>query len=161
MARKTAMYTVMEANRDKNKVFLITEMTAEQGESWAMRTLMALMNSNVQIPQNYQKLGMAALATMGFKALSGLKWEAAEPLLREMMDCVKFIPDPRKPSVIRPLLESHDPENADIEEVSTRVNLRLEVWKLHTDFLLAVLPSLKERLGEAVGKSSRTKVAPE
>jgi hypothetical protein len=159
MGRKTATYSVTEKNRDEGKTFLITEMSAAQGESWAMRTLMALMSSNVDIPPNYQKLGMAALATMGFKALSGLKWETAEPLLQEMMDCVKFIPDARKPSLIRPLLESHDPDNADIEEVSTRVNLRLEVWKLHTDFLLAVLPSLRERFAELTGKSSRTKVA--
>jgi hypothetical protein len=158
MARKTATFTVTTDGRDKGKAFLITEMSAAQGESWAMRTLMALMSSNVDIPPNYQKLGMAALAQMGFKALSGLKWDTAEPLLQEMMACVQFIPDPRKPSIIRPLLESHDPENADIEEVSTRVNLRMEVWKLHTDFLLAVLPSLRERFAELTGKSSRIKV---
>lgn len=157
--RKTTTYTVTAENRDKDKTFLVTEMTAAQGESWATRTLMALMVGNVQIPDNYQKLGMAALAQMGFRALSGLKWETAEPLLQEMMECVQFIPDKKKPSIVRPLLESHDPGNADIEEVSTRVNLRLEVWKLHTDFLSAVLPSLKERLTELTGKSSHTKAA--
>ena len=80
--------------------------------------------------------GMAGMAEVGIKALSGLKWEVAEPLLAEMWQCVQIMPDPSKPHVVRNLIEE------DIEEISTRVKLRAEVWKLHTGFLKAVAPSI-------------------
>ena len=135
MARKVAQYRVEDAGRDQGKVFVITEMSAAQAESWAMRVLFALMASNTEIPDNFAELGMAGLAELGMKSLSGLKWEVARPLLEEMLQCVQFIPDPSKTHVVRALVES------DIEEVMTRLKLRAEVFKLHTDFLQAVAPS--------------------
>lgn len=136
MARKIANHRVTEEGRDNGKLFLITEMSASRAESWAMRVLLALIGSNINVPENFAELGMAGLAELGIKALSGLSWEVAEPLLEEMMECVQIIPDPSKTHVVRPLIES------DIEEVKTRLNLRMEVWKLHMDFLRAVVPSI-------------------
>jgi flagellar motor component MotA len=106
-------------------------MSAHQAESWAMRALCALMAGNVELPQGFERNGLAGLAEIGLKLLSGLRWEVAEPLINEMMDCIRFMPDPKSPHVVRDLFDE------DIEEVTTRIRLRIEVWKLHTDFLKA------------------------
>lgn len=151
MARHTTTYVVTDEGRDKGKHFLITEMSASKAESWAMRALMALMGSNVDLPEGFETLGMAGLAQVGFKGLSQLSWNVAEPLLAEMLECVQVIPDRHKPSVVRPILD----EDYDIEEITTRLKLRMEVWSLHTDFLKAVAPSLVEK-AKAAGKQSRT-----
>lgn len=134
MARQTTLFTVEEDNRDAGKTFLITEMAAAQAESWAMRALLALMAGDVDLPRIDPALGMVGMAEVGIKALAKLNWEVAEPLLDEMWTCIEFVPDAKKPHVKRPLIDS------DIEEVKTRLRLRLEVLKLHLDFLKAVAP---------------------
>lgn len=149
MARKTAMFPITEAGRDKGKVFLITEMSAARAESWAMRVLLALMSGNVEIPEGFQELGMAGLAELGMRSLGALKWEVAEPLLAEMLECVEYIPDPNKTHVHRPLIED------DIEEVASRLKLRIEVWKLHMDFLEAVGNSISAQRPAAVAGRER------
>jgi hypothetical protein len=132
MPRKTINYSVIDNNRDQGKVFVITEMSSNKAEAWALRALLALMSNNAEIPEDFENMGVAGLAELGFKALSGLKWEVLEPLLAEMLECVQYMPDPKTPQVIRAIWDE------DIEEVSTRIKLRAEVWKLHTDFLKAV-----------------------
>jgi hypothetical protein len=146
MARKIANYTVTDEGRDKGKLFVITEMSAARAESWAMRVLLALIGSNMNLPDNFEELGMAGLAELGIKALAGLKWDVAEPLLAEMMECVEWA-DPKKTHVHRPLVDT------DIEEVSTRLKIRMEVFKLHADFLEAVAPSISVR-NRATAESS-------
>src|SRR5512137_177048 len=136
MARATLNYTVTDDGRDKGKVFVLTELPASQAESWALRSLLALMAGGVEVPAGFERMGMAAMAEIGIKALSQLKWEVAEPLLNEMWQCVQMMPDPARPHVVRRLIEE------DIEEVMTRVKLRAEIWKLHTGFLKAVAPSI-------------------
>ena len=127
--RHTINIKIEDENRDFGKLFLITEMSADHGESWAFRALLALMRNNVNLPAGFENTGMAGLAEVGLKALTGLRWEDAKPLLEEMMQCVEIIPDPSRPQVKRALIES------DIEEITTRIRLRAEVWKLHTGFL--------------------------
>lgn len=129
--RKVSNITITESTRDKGKVFQLTEMPATRGEAWATRALLALMKGGVDLPENFSDMPMAAMAEVGFKALSGIDYKVVEPLLLEMMECVKIIPDPSKPNVVRPLIEE------DIEEIATIVKLRAEVWKLHTDFFQA------------------------
>jgi len=136
MARATLNYKVTDEGRDKDKVFVLTELPASKAESWAMRAILALMAGGVELPEGFDRMGMAGMAEMGIKALSGLKWEVAEPLLAEMWQCVQIMPDPSKTHIIRNLIEE------DIEEIATRVKLRAEVWKLHTGFLKAVAPSI-------------------
>jgi len=131
MARKTLTYTVQDNNRDKSKQFLITEMSAAQAENWAMRAILALIKDGVDMPEGFEHAGMAGMAEMGLRALQGLSWDMAEPLINEMMACVQYIPDPSKPHILRPIIDE------DIEEVMTRVKLKIEVWNLHTDFLKA------------------------
>lgn len=142
--RKKSQYTVTEEGRDKGKAFLITEMSASKAEAWAMRCLLALASGNTQMPDDWESLGMAGLAEIGIRAVCGLKWDVAEPLLAEMMECVEIMPDHSAPQVKRRLIED------DIEEVPTRLSIRMEVWKLHMDFLSAVVPSaLRDKLGLA------------
>jgi hypothetical protein len=124
-------------DRDEGKVFVLTEMPASRAEAWAMRAGLALFHANVELPSGFdpRRLSFASMAEIGLQVLSGLKWEDAEPLMDEMWSCVQIQPDPTQPLVVRNLLEE------DIEEISTRLKLRAEVWKLHTDFLGAVFPS--------------------
>lgn len=135
MARSIVNYTVTDDNRDKGKTFVLTEMSASKAESWAMRAILALMEGGVDLPAGFERAGLAGIAEIGLRALSHLRWEVAEPLLAEMWDCVQYMPDPSKSHVVRDLIES------DIEEVMTRIKIRAEIWKLHTDFLKAVAPS--------------------
>ncbi len=136
MARKTATVTISDEGRDRDKVFFLTELPASRAEAWAYRALLALIAGGVEVPDGFERMGMAGMAEMGIRALSSLKWEVAEPLLAEMWECVRIIPDPSKPQIVRNLIEE------DVEEITTRLKLRAEVWALHADFLKAVAPSL-------------------
>jgi hypothetical protein len=134
MARKTATVTITDEGRDLGKVFALHEMAATQAEDWAVRVFLALAKGGIEIPDNVAGRGLAGVAAMGFGALKGMSYSDAKPLLDEMMTCIKIIPDRSKPSYERDLVEN------DIEEVATRVNLRIELYKLHTDFLVAGVP---------------------
>lgn len=162
MARHTKIWKVEEEGRDKGKHFLITEMLSSKGEKWAYRALLALINSNVQLPKGFENTGWAGLAHVGLQGLTGLPWHLAEPLLQELQSCVQIIPDYPKFNIPR-ALEDGDGEpgsgDLDIEEVKTRVALRWEVIKLHLDFSPAVMQSLIERIKgvmAARGKQSDT-----
>jgi len=129
MARKTIDVTITAPGRDFQKVFSITEMPASQAEKWAARALLALSKAGVEIPENIADAGLAGVAILGLKALGGMSFKDAEPLLDEMMACVKIKPSPvDKPEIVRALVES------DTEEIATRVFLRSAVFELHTGF---------------------------
>jgi len=133
--RRKITYTVYEQNRDKGKSFQITEMAAAHAEEWAIRAILAISQSEATIPVGFElsqdwfaKFGMSWFAEEGLKALSSLKWDVLKELLDEMFECVKVLPNPAQPNFVRDLI----PE--DTEEVSTRLTLRNEVWKLHLGF---------------------------
>lgn len=128
--RKIQDVTILDSGRDNGKVFRITEMPAMKAEKWAMRALLAVGKSGVDIPDNVAGGGVAGLAAVGLKALMSIPWELAEPLLDEMMQCIQYLPDPNAPERVRPLIDD------DIEEVKTRLTLRNEVFQLHTGFSL-------------------------
>lgn len=137
MARKTTTVTIDSTdpgNRDVGKQFVITELPATVAEKWAARALNALLASGLEIPDDLARQGMRGLAASGLAGLqsfSGVPWNLAEPLLDEMMACVQIVPDPTRPGVIRPLVET------DIEEVTTRFTLRGEWLGLHFSFFKA------------------------
>lgn len=146
MARKTSIYpTGPDAGRDSGKTFIITELPASQAESWALRALLALLSDGVDLPAGIETMGMAGMAEVGIRALSGLRWEVAAPLLEEMWQCVTIRPDSSRPDFARELVEQ------DIEEIATRIKLRAEIWKLHVDFLSAVAPSVSGGGAAAAG----------
>lgn len=133
--RKTEIFTVTTPGRDKGKRFVLTEMPAMKAERWAYRALLALAHSGVELPDDYKSMGLQALAIAGLRALQGLEFGEAEPLLKEMMDCVQIMPDPANPGLVRPL-QNNEMEGDDIEEVTTIIDIRKRLFALHTDFFL-------------------------
>lgn len=126
--RKEKVITISDKDsRDDGKKFHIIEMPAAQAEKWALRALLVITRSGVDIPEDAASGGMRALAVLGLRSLMGLSFEDAEPLLDEMMGCVQIV----EKDITRDLTES------DIEEVRTRVRLRKEVLELHLGFSLA------------------------
>jgi hypothetical protein len=124
--RKTKLVTIDAENRDKGKTYLITEMGAAKAEKWAMRALLALMKSGIEVPEDAAQQGIAGLANVNLSSLGSIPFELAEPLLDEMMECVKIAPAAMPQG--RALMEE------DIEEISTRLKLRKEVLDLHIGF---------------------------
>lgn len=146
MARREQTYTAV-TGRDAGRQYLITEMSASQGEKWAVRAVLALGRSGITVPEGFEALGMEGFATLiaslGMRALFSLQFADAEPLLDEMMACVRFIPEGGSAGQAIALHETH------VEEVQTRLQLRNEVVALHVGF------SLAERL-RTLAESART-----
>ncbi len=149
MARKTKTIRIPQAegNRDSGKTFLITEMSAASSEKWALRALGAIANSGMEIPPDVMRLGMGTLVAVGFKGMLTMQFDEAEPLLDEMMACIEIIPDPKRSEVRRPV------DDEDIEDVTTRLMLRSEVFELHTGFSPAAFLS---KLGTAANQTPGT-----
>jgi hypothetical protein len=145
MARKTKVVQIDEEGRDRGKIFVITELPASQAERWATRALLALARSGVDLPNNIASAGMAGIAIAGFQALAHIKFEDLQPLMEEMFTCIRIQRDPKHPEMTFPLLED------DIEEIATRLNLRAEVFTLHTGFSIPGVQS---------NSSTLTKTAP-
>lgn len=132
MALKELIVTIKDDGRDQGKTFKIIEMPASKAEKWAARAFLALLRSGIDIPEDASALGMAGVAAMGLKAFSGIRFEEAEQLMDEMFDCIWMIPDLAKyPDNKRALVES------DIEEIATRLRLRVEVLQLHMGFSMS------------------------
>lgn len=122
MARRTQEVTIDQENRDKGKTFVVTEMAAEQAEWWAFRVMQALVGANSDISFDAP---LSVLARAGIKAIGKIPAEQAKPIFDEMMKCV---------SVKLPQGGTRALLTDDIEEVSTRMLLRIEVGKMHLDF---------------------------
>lgn len=154
MARKVKSLVIVDKERDAGKSFQLTEMPARAAEKWAMRALSALARSGVIIPDNFAVLGMAGLAGIGLRALAGVEFADAEPLMDEMMGCVAFVPDANRPDVVRPLVES------DIEEVATLLKLREAILEIHTGFSIAATLSTFRAATAATGSNTSTSPEP-
>lgn len=136
MARKVSTYTVQaEGGRDAGKTFQLTELSSSQAEEWALRAFLAMIREGVDIPDDMLSSGMAGLSRMGIAFVGKIPFDTAKLLLDEMFQCVRIQPNPSDRSVVRDLVPD------DIEEVATRVKLRLAIWKLHVGFSSAAAPS--------------------
>lgn len=131
MARKEVDVTITADGRDKGKTFRLTEMSASQAERWASRAFRALAKSNTEVPTDVENAGIAELAVFGFKALSGVDDATFDSLMDDIMKCVTV----KETALVRALTED------DIEEISTRLKLKMEVFQLITGFSLAGLTS--------------------
>ncbi|OYV47980.1 MAG: hypothetical protein B7X10_03770 [Burkholderiales bacterium 21-58-4] len=140
MALKTKTVTITSEGRDLGKNFKLTEMPVAKGEKWAARALLALAKAGVEVPEDAD--GMAGLAGFGLSSIDKLDWNDIEPLLDEMLGCIKYVPSA---GVERALML----EAGDIEEITTLFTLRKEILALHFDFF-----------APAVGSTSDTKVPP-
>jgi len=134
MARREEFYTVSDNNRDFNKTFVITEMSAFDAESFAIKLGLLLLSNNPELPSDLTQkiqnndLSMQDIAHYGFRLLQGLNYDAIKPVLDDLMKCVQIIVD-KKSGIRRALV------NEDIEEVKTIITLRKMVIGLHVNFL--------------------------
>lgn len=137
MARRQKQIAIEADGRDKDKVFVLTEMPATAAEKWAIRAFLAMGKSGVEIPDDLAKAGLMGIASMGVSALLGMPWHLVEPLLDEMWACIAYIPNPAQPGsvVTGTMLDTQ------VEEVATRLLLRQEVLDLHLGFSLAEFTS--------------------
>lgn len=122
--RNHADITIATGGRDKGKTFRVAEMSAAAAEDWAIRALMAIAKGGVEVPDGIPE-SLAGIAILGLKALAGADYATAKPLMDEMMDCVSVV---SSAGIVRKLMPD------DIEEVTTRLQLRKEVFEVHTGF---------------------------
>jgi hypothetical protein len=131
-------------NRDYGKQFLVTEMPAEPAEKWANRLYLSMSRVGLDLPEGVAGWG-AILAYGALRGLGNIPWSDAEPLLAEMMTCVRIL-EPAVPG-------GRVPTSDDIEEVRTRYLLRSEVVEIHAGFSpAAMLEALAAQVVE--GRSS-------
>ena len=147
MPRKVDTFTVSKENRDKGKSFTLTEMSAYDGERWALRAILAITNTGAAVPAEALEAGMAGLAVVGIQAMGLLKADTVQPLLDELWACVKYQPNPKT--------LARQPMENDIEEVSTRVDIYQALLKLHTGFSMPVASPTSE--SEAAGAEKAVK----
>lgn len=133
--RRTEMLTIpgvrsdAAGERDNGKTFKLTEMDAYSGQDWALRALLALASSGVQLPDGALQTGWAGLAGFGITALFQAPHAALRPLLDEMLVQAAYVHDPKHPpQPIRP------GPNCVIEEIKTFLTLHMALVKLHTGF---------------------------
>lgn len=127
--RKKKTVTIESEGRDKGKLFVLTEMPAAKAEGLALKIILLLTKSGINIPQNLEDLGVAGLASYGLELLSYIKYDELEPIIDEVWKCVQI---QGSNGVTRKLIE--DDESGDIEEISTRFFLKKEVISLHLNF---------------------------
>lgn len=139
MARRELRFTIAEKNRDHGKIFFIREMPADQTEWWAARILFALTNAGADLPKGAAEGGMAGFAAAGIQSLLSLRAEVVKPLMDEMFTCVEYLHEGKLPA--QPILSG---DLSQIEEVSTRVQLRKAVLELHVGFSLGEFGSTTE-----------------
>jgi hypothetical protein len=126
MARKTVNYVVTTEGRDKGKVFVITEMPSAEIERWAMRLLIGLGKNGVSLPGVSVNSGFIAIAAILWTLIAQLPFEEADFLMNWMMQRVQI----NEGKICRDLAED------DIEEGETRLAIREEWGKLHSDFFV-------------------------
>lgn len=133
--RKIINFTIEKEGRDKGKVFQITEMSAVAGDRWATKVLFAIAKGDVVLPESISGSGFAGIARLGLQMLLLAPYDLVEPLLTDLTQCVKVVPDARNKNVVRDLIDE------DIEEFSTYADLREQAFKLHVDFFSQDEPS--------------------
>jgi hypothetical protein len=142
--RKTEVVKVPEAwgARDIGKHFLISEWSADHAEKWAFRMLIAYNRGGGQIPVEVLGHGMQTIFMVGINTFLRGQMDANEviPILDELLECAKIIRDPTARGVDGAIIAT-DILPMDIEEVRTRLWLRSEVLRLHTNFSMAELLS--------------------
>lgn len=140
--RKERLVTITEDNRDKGKTFAIREMSAWDIEKWALRALLAIGKTGVDLPPDILDRGAAGLLGVGIPSLFRLDSAEVDILLAQMMACVTIVPDPANNPSFRRSLVGDD----DVEELTTILRLRDAVIELHLGFSLAA------RLSTSIGE---------
>lgn len=125
-------------SRDNEKAFLITELPVYQAEFWATRAIHGMLQSGVKMEMiEIAAQGSAeALLHLGMNAFFRIEPVLLGQLLKDMMECVKIIPNHTETqNATRSLLPG------DIMEVATLLTLRKEIFELHMSFFMEGGPS--------------------
>lgn len=136
MARKETTLVISAEGRDKGKAFLIKEADAFTADRWANRAMLMLLRGQTDIPKEILQMGVVGLMVIAERGLGAVAWEDLSPLLDELMSCVRYIPTPNNPSIVRDINRSAD----DIEEISTLREIRKTIFMLHAGFIDPVAP---------------------
>ncbi len=128
MTRKTKEVIITdEGNRDKGKVFVITEPSSYECEQIALRFFSVVGRKRKDKDDPTADEGMAGVASI---------YDPSNPdfqhLLSQLMGCVKYQHAPG-----HPLQVIKEGEECQIDEVSTRMKLKHEAFELITGFSLA------------------------
>lgn len=142
--RKEVDITIDAEGRDQGKTYRIKELSASEAEEWAIRAFMGAARAGIQLPDNIKEMGLAGIAMLGVRALAGMSFDDAKPLLDKMFSCVSFV---SSKGIVRALAEG------DIEEVATRFRLRKEIIEVHSGFFSAA-EKLKSEREAAQAKSA-------
>jgi hypothetical protein len=127
MARRTKVIVIKDPrSRDDGKQFMVTEMDAESAEWWAIRVLQGLLGSNQDVDADIFSAPLSKIAGLAFIGLAKMPAEQLKPLMDEMKPCIKvLLPDGKT---------SRDVLASDIEDISTWLELRKEVFGVLTGF---------------------------
>lgn len=121
MARNVKQIVIKDG-RDAGKVFVVTEMAARPAHTWATRAIFAMMNSGADIPDNVAAMGIAGMVMIGISGLTKVPYDLAAPLLEELLDCARFVPDASRPEV------SVSADDKVIEDFTTYFTLQNAAW---------------------------------
>lgn len=121
-------------NRDAGRSYQIKEMSALKAERWARRAVGAMRRQDLDVGEQFGKLGMLGFYLLGLQALAGGDMDAVDGLMDEMLPQIKII---ESEAVTRPLGGDND-----IYELSTIYLLRKELIELHMGFTFAELASM-------------------
>lgn len=118
-------------NRDRGKIFRLTEWPAARAERWALRMVFAANKGGGELPLDLSGIGMEGIAIIGINTFlrGAIADDVMLPLLDEILECVEIVRDPAHPDVVTKVTP-----DLDIEEVATRMWLRGEVLSLHLGF---------------------------
>jgi hypothetical protein len=119
---------IAQHNKDAGKQFEITKMSADDAEWFAIRAFLALGSSGVEVPEDIQSAGAYGMLKLGISGFFKIKPDVLKPLLDEMMETVKYIPDPATPMVKRQYAPGI------IEDVRTKFEIRKTILSFNTDF---------------------------
>jgi len=124
---------VIDSGRDLGKRFHITEMDSWKWARWMDRAIFAISKNGGSISPEVMDDGLQGLIVFGLQSLTCMDFEQAEPLIKELMECVQIKPDPTRIDFVRPggLLDG------DIEDYKTYWRLRREVLEVHLGFSIA------------------------
>lgn len=127
MARRTKVVTIdSEKSRDHGKTFLITEMSADAAEWWAIRVTQGIVGSNPDADFDIFSGSLPKLANFAFIGLAKIPADQLKPLMDEMKACISvMLPDGM---TSRALLAG------DVEDIMTWLELRKEVFEVLTGF---------------------------
>jgi hypothetical protein len=143
MARRSTTVTIdgirsdEPGHRDCGKTFIITELSALEGEHWSSRLLTLVIESGVELPEGIdENSGASGVAQLTAQQIIGIA-----PLIALLQDpeldaatwkAIKYLHAPGHPP--QPIAQG---DQCQIEEIGTITRLRVEMLKMHTAFFSA------------------------